>query len=558
MKRTLMASALALLAACAAAADAPNLLRGAGFEEAEPNGAVAGWTAESAGMASVAFARDAAEKRTGAASARLTVGPAEKLSWPAFSQKLDVQPGQCYNVEAYVKTRDVSKIAYVAADYLDAKGARVSFTGSGSVAGTSPGWTRISLKAAIPTGAVAMAVRLILYGTGTAWFDDVAAARDETAEKLMEQLKKPLPPAMLARAIAGEGDTAPLHRLLQNAAKGGKIVVGVIGGSITQGASASSPARHYAAYVVEWLKEHFPAAEVSFVNAGIGATGSNYGCLRAARDLLSKAPNLVVVEYAVNDGPTQECAETYEGLVRQVLTSEKRPAALLLFMMNQSGGNAQEWQAKVGQHYALPMLSYRDLLWPEIEAKRMAWSDISPDAVHPNDLGHGYAGKLLTAMLERALTGVPKEPVAAPAGPLPAPLLTDAYQFTSLFEADALKPVANTGWAYDPAQGWNKAFTSATPGSAIEFEVEGEQVFLTYWRIRGAMGKAKITVDGGEPAVHDAWFDQTWGGYRQMVKIASGKPVIHRVRVELLPEKHPESTGHEFRVLCLGAAGVRK
>jgi hypothetical protein len=31
----------------------------------------------------------------------------------------------------------------------------------------------------------------------------------------------------------------------------------------------------------------------------------------------------------------------------------------------------------------------------------------------------------------------------------------------------------------------------------------------------------------------------------------------HKVRIELLPEKNPQSTGHEFRVLGLGVAGVK-
>lgn len=554
MNAFLLASALALCAAtCAAAAEAPNLAGNPGFEEGAATPAA--WVGETAGMDTVAFSRDTEVKRTGAASGRITTGPTEKLSWPALSLKLDVQPGQCYDVAAYVKTRDASKGAYLATDYLDAKGARVSFTASALVAGTSPDWTRVAVKAQIPTGAAAMSVRLILYGTGTAWFDDVSVARDVTSERLLAALQQPLPAEMVARATIS-GDPAPLQRLFQAAAKGGKYVVGIIGGSITAGAAASSRDKHYSAYVVTWLKEHFPKAEFSLVNAGIGATGSNYGCLRARRDLLSKEPDLVVVEYAVNDGNTQEFAETYEGLVRQVLASPKRPATLLLFMMNQGGGNAQEWESKVGRHYALPMLSYRDLLWPEIQAGRLTWQDISPDSVHPNDVGHGYAGKLLTSWLDHALATLPKEPVP-PAGALPAPLLTDTYQFTALYEADALKPVVNNGWAFDPAHGWDAALKSAAPGSVVEFEIEGEQLFLTYWRIRGPMGKAKISVDGGEPTVQDAWFDQTWGGYRNMIKLPAGKPGKHRVRVELLADKNPGSTGNEFRVMCLGAAGLR-
>jgi hypothetical protein len=35
------------------------------------------------------------------------------------------------------------------------------------------------------------------------------------------------------------------------------------------------------------------------------------------------------------------------------------------------------------------------------------------------------------------------------------------------------------------------------------------------------------------------------------------KPGGHRVKIQLLSESNPQSTGHEFRLLGLGAAGVK-
>ena len=53
--------------------------------------------------------------------------------------------------------------------------------------------------------------------------------------------------------------------------------------------------------------------------------------------------------------------------------------------------------------------------------------------------------------------------------------------------------------------------------------------------------------------MREAWFDQTWGGYRQTTEFARDlAPGKHRVASEILPEKNPQSTGHEYRVLALG------
>ena len=77
------------------------------------------------------------------------------------------------------------------------------------------------------------------------------------------------------------------------------------------------------------------------------------------------------------------------------------------------------------------------------------------------------------------------------------------------------------------------------------------------WHIRGPMGQAKVRVDDHPPLLREAWFDQTWGGYRQTTVLARDLgPGKHNVKIELLPQKNPQSTGHEFRVLGLGAAGI--
>lgn len=355
-------------------------------------------------------------------------------------------------------------------------------------------------------------------------------------------------------SLVSMGDVTPLMRVMAKAQRGEPVVVGVIGGSITQGAAASKPEFRYGNRIAAWWQSNFPGSKIELVNAGIGATGSSYGVMRAQRDLLSHKPDFIVVEFAVNDPRDRANAESYEGLIRQILREPQAPAVLLLFMMTKDGGNAQEWQAKLGAHYNLPMVSYRDAMWGEIQAGRLAWTDISPDQVHPNDYGHEQAAKFVINLLEQVRAGRPKELPAAGARVLPAPLFTDLFDHTTLLEAPDLKPVSNQGWVLDTNL---KCWKSDLPGSVIEFDMNGKLLYGAYYRLRGAMGKAKVTVDGGSPVVLDAWFDQTWGGYRQTYPLGKDLPAgVHRVRVELLEDKDAESTGHEFRLLGISAAGV--
>jgi lysophospholipase L1-like esterase len=358
---------------------------------------------------------------------------------------------------------------------------------------------------------------------------------------------------LCARALVSEGDLGRLQHQLAKARRGSNVVVGVIGGSITQGAAASTPEKRYGNLVADWWRATFPGVTVKLVNAGIGATGSDYGALRAQRDLLSQNPDFIIVEYAVNDGNTKASAETLEGLLRQIMKQPNQPAVLLLFMMDQGGNNAQEWFVKVGQHYRLPMISYRDPLWAEIKAGHLTWRDISPDTVHPNDRGHAYAARFVTSLLDQAWKKLPKDDALVPVPMLPAPCFSDLFEHTALMEADALKPLTNSGWSFDTAGHFWK---SDQPGSTIEFEISGQLIFTMHYVVRGPMGRARVSVDGKDVKELEGWFDQTWGGYRQTQQaardLAAGK---HRVRFELLPAKSEGSTGHEFRILGLGSAG---
>ena len=66
-----------------------------------------------------------------------------------------------------------------------------------------------------------------------------------------------------------------LKNLMKRAANGESLVIGFLGGSITQGSLSSTPKTCYAYLVYEWWKKSFPNAAFSFVNGGIGGTSSH-------------------------------------------------------------------------------------------------------------------------------------------------------------------------------------------------------------------------------------------------------------------------------------------
>jgi lysophospholipase L1-like esterase len=361
---------------------------------------------------------------------------------------------------------------------------------------------------------------------------------------------------LVRESLVSEGDLTRLFQVFNKAQKGGKMVIGAIGGSITRASIKMPIEKRYANLVLNWWQKNFPKTQFELVNAGIGATRSDYGAMRVQHDLLSAKPDFVIVEFATNDLDTPEYAESYEGLIRQMLNAPQKPAVLLLFMTRKDGSSVQDAEIKIGEHYHLPMISYRNAIWQEMQAGKLRWEQICADEVHPNEYGHAIAGNLVNQFLNHALKkNNNNQHLLIPA--ITESLYSDRFEFTKLFDGESLVPSQNSGWIYDGSGKDSKGWKSSTPGSAIEFEISGTNLYLSFWKVNGPMGKARITIDGQNPVVFDSWFDQTWGGYREMEPIArnlnQGK---HLVKIELLPEKNEKSTGNEFRVLCIGSTGI--
>jgi hypothetical protein len=367
--------------------------------------------------------------------------------------------------------------------------------------------------------------------------------------KVLASAADPLTREIVARSQLSAGKPGRLAKVFAKARRGEPITLGVIGGSITVGAFASHPDRSYAGRLLAWWREQFPKCEIRLINAGVGGTGSMYGALRAGRDLLSGMPDLVVVEFAVNDNWTD--GEAYEGLIRQILAQPNQPAIMLLFMMWERGGNDQEMQARVGAHYGLPMVSFRDALWPEIAAGRLKWSDYIVDIVHPNDAGHAAAARFLTTMCAAGLNAAAAN---APdvVDPLPAPLHSDAFQFVHWRDAAGLEPAGNQGWTRSVDDKNRPAWTAAERGGKIAFDWSGSGLVAVFKRAPDAIGEIRAGIDG----VSFQTLDASTQPRREIVILAQGlRPGRHTVELAAVDPSGKSSAGG-VELVGLGSIGV--
>lgn len=343
------------------------------------------------------------------------------------------------------------------------------------------------------------------------------------------------------KGIVNSGNHFRLKSVMNRAAEGQPITIAFIGGSITQGSLSSMPETCYAYLVYKWWAAHFE--NVRYVNAGIGGTSSQFGAARAGEDVLQFSPDVVFVEFSVNDENTPHFRETYEGLVRKIY---KSGAAVVLIhnVCYDSGFSAEDVHLEIGKHYHLPCVSMKRTIYEEITAGRIRNRDITPDDLHPNDAGHALVANVVKHLLDRVYA----EPAEEQEPDFPEPLTENAYEESIRYQNHNSTPVLQ-GFAPDHTpqahitQMFRRGYTAWKQGDKIRFQVPGTGIAVQYRKsVRQPAPIARITVDGAHSLVLDANFRETWGDclYLDTV-LCHGEDKVHDVEIEIIESHHNDA-----------------
>ncbi len=186
------------------------------------------------------------------------------------------------------------------------------------------------------------------------------------------------------------------------AADGREIRVGYLGGSITaaEGWRVQSLAK---------LQELYPSVKWTQINAAIGGTGSDLGVFRVGAQVLAHQPDLLFVEFAVNDGATDpsQIQRCMEGIVRQ--TWAANPETDIVFVYTISAPHLADAQAgkcsrsadameAVADHYGIPSVDFGVDVARRITEGSLIFQGTRPEgktANSPADSDHSKANPMI-------------------------------------------------------------------------------------------------------------------------------------------------------------------
>lgn len=365
-----------------------------------------------------------------------------------------------------------------------------------------------------------------------------------------------------------------LEKLIHRAAKGEELTIAFFGGSITQGSLAEKPEDMYARRVFSWWEKTFPQATFHYVNGGIGGTTSHYGVSRVMTDLLMYQPDFVVVDFSVNDEAELFFQETYEGLIRKILSWDSKPAIVLLNnVFYDSGKNAQDLHNQIGDYYGVPHVSIRESIYADMKAGKYTREQLTPDGLHPNSFGHGLVAQQIINYLEKMLEkevarkelskdfsrdllsekGFRGQSVVQKKGTdkkegtlLPESLTSNTYENTKRFTIREISPKLN-GFLPDTREKkgmldhFKNGWIGKKAGDSITFTLEASNIAVQYRKTidRPALRAELVLDEDVENAVIlDGNFEEDWGDCLWLEPILHhGEKKMHTVEITILEDE---------------------
>lgn len=367
----------------------------------------------------------------------------------------------------------------------------------------------------------------------------------------MAKLIEPAQPDSLlpAKAFTPRGGLPNFFAKLNS---GKPIKIAFLGGSITRAGGG------YRDQIIEKLMDQYPKTTFQEVMAAVSGTGSDFGACRLKQHVTDHQPDLVFVEFAVNDNRWRMklVRETMEGIVRQLRKAD--PAMDICFVYTFSAENLPTLQTgmfpasvsameNVADHYNIPSIHMGlDVVAAitkgrmRISGKKEEQNDIplfSLDGVHPlPETGH----KMYTTALAKYLM-LMKEKHTPVKHSLPRPLEAGNWENAGMVSLEAQgKFSGNWGTTDSVTKGkeyyslMRTVYATASPEATLTVNFEGTRFGLA--DIMGPGTAAiELTIDQQPPRVisrFDAFSTYYRLNYFILTDLAPGK---HTATIRLSP-----------------------
>ncbi len=339
-----------------------------------------------------------------------------------------------------------------------------------------------------------------------------------------------------------------------------KGIVAFLGGSITHNPGWRDKTAQY-------LQEHFPETEFTFIAAGIPSLGSTPHAFRFSQDVLAQGtPDLLFVEAAVNDRGNgfSEKAQVrgLEGILRQMYAVNPKVNVIMMAFAEpkknadyDAGKEPVEVAVhqRIAKYYGAAYINLAREVYDRIKAGEFTWKYDFKD-LHPS----AYGQEVYFQTIKELLKLDPTE--AAGNINIPAPMDKFSYEKGNYHKVEEAKKLAG----FQIEQDWKPKdkmptrpgfvnvhmLTGEKAGDSFELDFKGKGVGIAIVS-GGDAGKISYSIDGKKPQKLDLftpWSNQLHLPWYLMLddELSPGK---HKLKLTVDAEKNEKSSGNAVRIV---------
>ena len=228
---------------------------------------------------------------------------------------------------------------------------------------------------------------------------------------------------------------------------GESVKVVYFGGSVTNGYGASDESKYsWRALTTAYLKS-VSSGTVTEINAAEGGTGSYFGAARFEYDVSSKKPDLVFIEFAINDvysGISAELSKAnLEYMINNLYSANPYADIVIVLVTNKAnyGTAYSSYRAHraVADHYGIPIVDLGGEAYNRLQGNYTGLFSNS-DSVHPTDEGYKLYADIMKDALKELLVSAPAAQHKKPA----SMISKNGFVTLTNMQADS---VNHSGWS---------------------------------------------------------------------------------------------------------------
>lgn len=208
---------------------------------------------------------------------------------------------------------------------------------------------------------------------------------------------------IISQAISG--NSYRIKKAIEKA-KNEKVTIAFLGGSVTMGYTPEGMIReNYAEVFCRSFAEKYCNYGYNCMNTGVSGTGSMMGLAFTENKIRDTNPDIIFVEYAINNGLDKLQITSFESLIDKLLRFGSNPSVIPVIICNEELYTCSGYMELIARHYDLPVINIYHMMKICLERGSLEWRDYACDYSHPSVQGHKLIADCIIKLFDEIEAG---------------------------------------------------------------------------------------------------------------------------------------------------------